>query len=60
MKERIIAATFKKNTVTLENISDRVVRSRLNLLVIITDQEDFSDMNSFINIIASYDRDEFP
>ena len=60
MKERIIAATFKKNTVTLENISDRVVRSRLNLLVIITDQENFSNMNSLINMIASYNRDEFP
>jgi len=60
MKERIIAATFKKNALTLENISDRVVRSRLNLLVIITDQENFSNMNSLINMIASYNRDEFP
>ncbi len=59
MKERIIAATFKKNAVTLENISDRVVRGRLNLLVIIADQENFSDMDNFINIIANHDKNKY-
>jgi len=42
---------------TIENVKE-ALNGKLNLLII--DQPDFSDMNSLINIIADYDRSEFP
>ena len=42
---------------TIENVKE-ALNGKLSLLII--DQPDFSDMKSLINMIADYDRSEFP